>query len=126
VTRTPSITPTRTPSVTPSPSPAVNFSVSNTNGYAEISNVTSGGDQFYIIDSGAYPLQWNDILTGTGTTSSSVTVTISNFSIETGLGLYKNGSLQQCLSISGDGDYVFDPVSFNGTDNMSIRLEKAC
>jgi hypothetical protein len=126
VTRTPSLTPTRTPSITPSSTPPLNFFVNNIYGFADISNVTSGGSAFYTITGGSFPLQWNDSIVGTGTTSNAVTVTISNFSAEVSLLLYKNETLQECLTVTGNGNYTFAPVAFSGSDVMYINLTNSC
>ena len=58
--------------------------------------------------------------------TSPIRVTVSDYANNFGLTLYKNGILQQCLSVSGNGNYTFSLVSFTTSDTMTIKVEKAC
>jgi hypothetical protein len=136
---TPSITPTIsvTPSITktPSPTPSVasNFTVINdlygTFDISAVVAVQESNPTFYAIKTGSYPVTNGNTLVGhiNYTVTGPIKVTVANYVGSYGLTLYKNGILQQCISVGGNGDYTFSTVSYNNTtDTMTIKAEKAC
>jgi hypothetical protein len=129
---TPSITVTPTITPTPSTSTPLSFFVENNGGGAfNISAISAVQDltNFYEIDSGTFPVSNGGTINGKlkYNVTGPVKVTVASYSSTSGLTLYKNGILQQCLTVTGNGDYIFTAVSFNKTtDSMTIKVESAC
>jgi len=128
----PSVTPTVTKTPTPTPSVPSNFTITNIgSGAFNISNVVrleAVIDVFYSTKSGTFPVTDGNSLTGAllYNVTTPIRVTVSDYVGGLGLTLYKNGILQQCLSVSGNGNYTFSLVSFTTSDTMTIKVEKAC
>lgn len=135
ITNTPSITPTKTITPTPTPSVASNFRVENNggpgSGQFDIASIVAVQDigTFYTIKTGSFPLAYPDVIIGNikNNVTGPIRVTITNFVGNLGLTLYKNGILQQCISVFAEQTvYTFNTVSFNTSDTMTIKVEKAC
>jgi len=128
----PSVTPTVTKTPTPTPSVPSNFTIiNNGSGSFNISDVVRLEGEivtFYGIKSGTFPVTNGNSLIGTilYNVTTPIRVTVADYANDLSLTLYKNGILQQCLSVYGNGNYTFSLVSFTTSDTMTIKVEKAC
>lgn len=90
-----------------------------------IKNVFPNSPAFYTLSTGMLPLNGGN--TATGVLTSGIATPISVFLIIASavwdLELYKNGVLQETITILGSGIYSFAAVSFLITDNMEIKLK---
>jgi len=107
--------------------PLTSFNLYNvTTGFTVDDVYGGGGFDFYVLDGGsAIPCGPGDEAHGDGTTSLAVTVIISGSDDAAFLRLYKNGVLQQTITVSAAGTYTFAPVIFVPGDIMSIILVTA-
>lgn len=78
----------------------------------------------YTITSGSFPIAPSgaDVEATHGAVSSSIYVTISGFTIDCNLKLYKNGVQQECVLVNSNGTYTFASVVFLDSDLIDITL----
>lgn len=94
-----------------------NFNVSNTS-TALITNVTGIS---YTITSGSFPV--GDPLAGShGNYLGAIHVTISGYSFQSTLTIYKNGVAQESLAVGSDGIYIFTPFTIFAANTINITL----
>jgi hypothetical protein len=115
-----------TTTTTTTAAPGGSFTVKNTSGSGEISNVSGdGGVQFYFLAAGSYPLIAGQQIDGGGAsrTNDNIFVDITNFlGIGTScLSLYINGGLNGQLQVTANGTYQFGNKTFTSSDVVLIE-----
>lgn len=94
-------------------------------GTSQITNVTSGGLYFYLIDEGSFPCNNNETMEGdSGNFSGNVTVSYVSGNAGDYLRIYKNGSViaSQLVELTS-GNVTFTGLSWTTSDNILIILE---
>jgi hypothetical protein len=127
---TPSSTPESTPASTPTSTPAAagSFTVRNTSGSGQIDDVTTtGGAYFYFFNTGFFPLTSGQEGVGGGAslTGAPIFVTISNFSSSSCLVLYINSSINDSITVTGNGTYTFSNKTFTTSDVVLIDYDSS-
>ncbi len=118
-TTTTSSTTTTTTAIPPVTDP---FLAQNNSTALVISSITDGISQFFVIGSGSFPLTpGGSAISGGGTTSSAVNVTVSSGD---GIAkLYKNLALQETINLTTTGTFAFAPVVYSSGDSMIVIFE---
>jgi len=94
------------------------FSAINASTDLVISNITTGGSQFYTINAGSYNLTPSNTITGVGNTSGIVSVVVVS-----GTGsanLYRDNVLLETISLSGAGTYPFTAFTYTSTQDLKV------
>lgn len=102
----------------------VNFYIYNTaNVSVQIVGILYIGTPWYTILTGSFPVNYMQALTGVQSgVISGVGVDINGIVFPQNLNLYKNGILQEKISVSVNGIETFAAVTFTSSDEMTITI----